>query len=152
MAQEFDRWEFIEKWLPDYYQNDDVAYSNDLDCYIHGETENSQYYKLKERFPDVLDAIIEQEAVEAELLTQAFANYNIQREKELKRKREELNDARRSYSANIILTYEISEHMKIKADDREEAREIARRRIEESCGCSVDGFELDKIDIEIFTE
>lgn len=152
MAQEFDRWEFIEKWLPDYYQNDDVAYSNDLDCYIHGETENSQYYKLKDRFPDVLDAIIEQEAVEAELLTQAFANYNIQREKELKRKREKLNDARRSYSANIILTYEISEHMKIKADDREEAREIARRRIEESCGCSVDGFELDKIDIEIFTE
>ncbi len=152
MAQEFDRWEFIEKWLPDYYQNDDVAYSNDLDCHIHGETENSQYYKLKERFPDVLDAIIEQEAVEAELLTQAFANYNIQREKELKRKREKLNDARRSYSANIILTYEISEHMKIKADDREEAREIARRRIEESCGRSVDGFELNKIDIEIFTE
>lgn len=152
MAQEFNRWEFIEKWLPDYYQNDDVAYFDDLDCYIHGETENSQYYRLKERFPDVLDAIIEQEAVEAELLTQAFANYNIQREKELKRKRDELNNARRSYSANIILTYEISEHMKIKADDREEAREIARRRIEESCGCSIDGFELDKIDIEIFTE
>lgn len=152
MAQEFNRWEFIEKWLPDYYQNDDVAYFNDLDCYIHGETDNSQYYRLKERFPDVLDAIIEQEAVEAELLTQAFVNYNIQREKELKRKREELNDARRSYSANIIITYNISEPMKIKADDREEAREIARRRIEESCGCSIDGFELDKIDIEIFIE
>lgn len=152
MAQEFNRWEFIEKWLPDYYQNDDVAYFDDLDCYIHGETENSQYYRLKERFPDVLDAIIEQEAIEAELFTQAFANYNIQQEKELKRKREELNDARRSYSANIIITYNISEPMKIKADDRKEAREIARRRIEESCGCSIDGFELDKIDIEIFTE
>lgn len=152
MAQEFDRWEFIEKWLPDYSQNDDVAYSNDLDCYIHGQTENSQYYCLKERFPDINDAIVEMEAVDSALFSQAYENYQIQQEKVLKRKREELNDARRSYEANVILTYEISEHLKIKADNRKEAHEIARRKIENGCGFAIDGFELDKIDIEIITE
>lgn len=152
MAQEFDRWEFIEKWLPNYYQNDDVAYSNDLDCYIHGETENSQYYKLKERFPDVDDAIVEIEAVDSALFSQAYENYQLHYEKELKRKRDALNDARKSYEANVILTYETSERLKIKADNREEAREIARRKIENGCGFAIDGFELGKIDIEIFTE
>lgn len=34
---EFSEWEFIESNLPDYSWNEDVALSNDLSKYIHGE-------------------------------------------------------------------------------------------------------------------
>ncbi len=75
MAKIFDKWEFIAEWLPDYYQNDDVAYSNDLDCYIHGESENSQFERLQKEFPEVADAIEEQRKVDSRLFIEAYQNY-----------------------------------------------------------------------------
>lgn len=75
MSTTYDRWEFIEKWLPDYTSNADVAYSDDLECYIHGETENSQYEQLQEEFPNVEDAIEEQRMVDFGLFTEAYRNY-----------------------------------------------------------------------------
>lgn len=75
MSTTYDRWEFIEKWLPDYISNADVAYSDDLECYINGETENSRYEQLQEEFPNIEDAIEEQRMVDFGLFTEAYRNY-----------------------------------------------------------------------------
>ncbi|MDE6019226.1 MAG: hypothetical protein K2G85_10500 [Muribaculaceae bacterium] len=75
MSKTYDRWEFIEKWLPDYTSNAEVAYSDDLECYIHGETESSRYKQLQEEFPDIEDAIEEQKMIDFGLFTEAYRNY-----------------------------------------------------------------------------
>lgn len=75
MSNTYDRWEFIEKWLPDYTSNSEVAYSDDLECYIHGETENSRYEQLQEEFPDVNDAIEEQRMVDYGLFAEAYQQF-----------------------------------------------------------------------------
>lgn len=123
--KEFNDWDFIEKWLPDYYQNEDVAYSDALDCYIHGVTENSQYYVLKERFPDIEDAIIEQKAVDSQLFYDAWQNYSIHNGKILEQKREEAKKNQQAYTvqANLLFTKDI------KACDSGDAIEIAYREI-----------------------
>ena len=36
MNKDFNRWEFIEKWLPNYSSDQDVAWSNDLSKYLAG--------------------------------------------------------------------------------------------------------------------
>ena len=146
MEQKFDRWEFIEKWLPDYDSNQDVAYSNDLSCYIHGETENSQYYRLKEQFPDVDDAIIEQEAVDAGLYTEAYNHYMEVKANELEEKRQEAEDARLSYLVDITLTLRNSQYLAVKADSDIEACEIAKRRIAQTVG-PLEGYYLKEIEV-----
>lgn len=81
MDQTYHRWEFIEKWLPDYYTNPEVTYFDDLDCYITGQTENSRYEELEEQFPILDDAIEEQDRVELNLFTEAFQHYAKRTEK-----------------------------------------------------------------------
>lgn len=75
MSKTYDRWKFIEKWLPDYTSNAEVAYSDDLECYIHGETENSRYEQLQEEFPNVDDAIEEQKIIDFGLFIEAYNHY-----------------------------------------------------------------------------
>ncbi len=147
MNESFNRWEFIEKWLPDYTTNEDVAYSNDLDCYIHGETENSQYYKLKEKFPDIEDAIVEQEYVDSVLFANAYAHYEGFKEQELERKRKEAEENRPTFEVNVRLVYE--KVMEVHADNAKEAEEIAQRLVDES-GISLQehGFDLDSWEFE----
>ena len=38
MNKDFNRWEFIEKWLPNYSSDQDVAWSNDLSKYLAENT------------------------------------------------------------------------------------------------------------------
>ena len=148
MEQKFDRWEFIEKWLPDYSSNQDVAYSNDLDCYINGQTENSQYYQLKERFPDVDDAIIEREAVDAGLYTEAYNHYMEVRADELEEKRQEAEDARLPYFVDTTLIFRNNPHLVVKADSDIEAGEIAKRKIAQTVG-PLEGYYLKEIEVNV---
>lgn len=75
VMSKFNRWDFIARWLPDYTSNDRVAYSNDLDCYIHGQSENSQYKRFQQEFPNIEDAIIEQEKIDSQLFLEAYQHY-----------------------------------------------------------------------------
>lgn len=147
MSDKFDRWSFIEKWLPDYTHDEDVAYSNDLDCYINGETENSQYYKLKERFPDINDAIVEQEMVDSALFQVAYNNYAAHMKKELEYKRIQAQNERPKFVFNVTLKFEKS--ITVRADDFTEAKEIALREMQDSgINLSEHGFHRTEIIIE----
>lgn len=67
----FNRWEFIECWLPDYTSNQDVAWSNDLDKYINGEydytdpVDRERLNDIAEVCPTMEDALIEREHVDS---------------------------------------------------------------------------------------
>ena len=75
MSKTYNRWEFIAKWLPEYNSRSDIAYSDDLDCYIHGDSENSRYDELQEEFPDIDDAIEEQKTIDYSIFTEAYQHY-----------------------------------------------------------------------------
>lgn len=122
MEKSFDRWEFIAKWLPDYSSNSQVAYSNDLACYIDGTTENSRYSELQILFPDVNDAIIEQEAVDSMLFQEAYEYYSRHMEKEMRRKRAELEGLT---LFKISVAFEYKGVTIIAASDKDEAEKTA---------------------------
>ena len=144
-----DRWKFIQEWLPDYSTNEAVAYSNDLDCYIHGETGNSQYYKLKETFPDIEDAIVEQEYVDSELFAEAYDHYVKAKEQELERKREEAKEKLPAFQILVRLTY--GKVIEVHADNTTEAQEMAERiTMESGVNLHEYGFDLDSMEYEVF--
>lgn len=81
MTNNFDRWEFIEKWLPGYTSDSDVAWSNDLSKYISGEydyqeeDDRERISEIAEVCPTRQDAILEQERVDCELFLAALEAY-----------------------------------------------------------------------------
>lgn len=78
----FNRWEFIELWLPDYTSNQDVAWSNDLDKYISGEydytdpADRERINYIAETCPTIEGALIERERVDSQLFMEAWKAYN----------------------------------------------------------------------------
>lgn len=69
------RFDFISLWLPDYSDNPDVTLSDDLECYLTDQTDNSQYERLKEIFPDKKDAALLQEAIDSKLYYKSYCAY-----------------------------------------------------------------------------
>lgn len=81
MSKDFDRWRFIEKWLPDYTCDQNVAWSNDLSKYLAGEFDYTDKYdrdrinEIAEVCPNHEDAVLEQERVDCELFLSALDTY-----------------------------------------------------------------------------
>lgn len=81
MSKDFDRWKFIEEWLPGYTSDQDVAWSNDLSKYIAGEFDYQDEYdrsrinEIAETCPTREDAIRENERVDCELFLAALKAY-----------------------------------------------------------------------------
>lgn len=141
-----DKWGFIEKWLPDYYHNEDVAYSNDLQCYIDGETENGRYYELQDMFPDVEDAELEMEAVDGRLFAEAWDNYKADQEAEMERKRKEAEKSKGVFDMLVTLT--LGTKISVRAFDEEDARRKVSGLFD-SCGVEdLDKYEIMDIIIE----
>lgn len=87
MNKDFNRWEFIEKWLPNYSSDQDVAWSNDLSKYLAGEYDYQDPYDrdrinaIAEVCPTAEDAKIELERVDCGLFLEALEAYQRQKEK-----------------------------------------------------------------------
>lgn len=88
MSKDFDRWKFIEEWLPGYTSDQDVAWSNDLSKYISGEFDYQDEYD-RERINQIAEvcstreaAILEQERVDCELFLAALEAYKKAKEGE----------------------------------------------------------------------
>lgn len=47
-----DLWAFIEKYLPGYYQDDRVAYSDDLQCCLDAEADEDKLMRVRQLFGD----------------------------------------------------------------------------------------------------
>lgn len=81
MSKDFDRWKFIEEWLPGYTCDQDVAWSNDLSKYIEGEFNYQDEYdrdrinEIAEVCPNLEDAELEQKRVDCELFLAALEAY-----------------------------------------------------------------------------
>lgn len=83
-AKELDRlasyegslWVFIPKYLPDYYSNDNVALSDDIECALTGEADNDKLQHLKDCVgSDAFDWLREQIRIDTELFEEAARNY-----------------------------------------------------------------------------
>lgn len=80
-TNDFNRWEFIETWLPNYTSDPQVAWSNDLSKYIAGEFDYQDEYDRKRIneiasvCPDRDAAIRENERVDCELFLAALEAY-----------------------------------------------------------------------------
>lgn len=74
-------WYFLEKWLPDYSSNAEVAISNDIDRYIQNEydeedesdLEKLEYYRAL--YPDIEDARRAMEEIDEDLFERAEEAY-----------------------------------------------------------------------------
>lgn len=83
-AKELDRlagyegslWVFIPKYLPDYYSNDNVALSDDIECAFAGEADNDKLQHLKDSIgSDAFDWLWEQIRIDTALFEEAARNY-----------------------------------------------------------------------------
>ena len=48
IMEHFDEFAFMEQYLPNYYQNDDIAAIDDCDRVLDGEMDNMTYSQLKD--------------------------------------------------------------------------------------------------------
>lgn len=83
-AKELDRlasyegslWVFIPKYLPDYYSNDNVALSDDIECALTGEADSDKLQRLKDNIgSNAFDWLREQIRIDTVLFEEAARNY-----------------------------------------------------------------------------
>lgn len=71
-----DEWEFIEQYLPDYSQNEDVAMSDDIQCCLDAEANADKLQRVIEQCgPTPEDWQREQLRIDSQLLNAACDNY-----------------------------------------------------------------------------
>lgn len=71
----FDFWEFMGVWHPNYNCRE-IACSDDLQCFIDGETDNSQYERLNRAFHgDKFLAEVEMTRINCEQMLRAIAEF-----------------------------------------------------------------------------
>lgn len=69
-------WVFILEFLPDYYSNDNVALSDDIECAFAGEADNDKLQRLKDCFgSDASDWLQEQIRIDIAMFEEAARKY-----------------------------------------------------------------------------
>lgn len=77
---DFDYWEFIERWLPNYSSSQRVAESNDLQVCIDGEADDEKLANVKDWCGDTLEEWVEEQTrIDAALFAEALENFNRQK-------------------------------------------------------------------------
>ena len=73
--ESFDFWEFMGAWHPD-YNCDEIGTSDDLQCYIDGQEDNSQYERLRNAFHgDKFLAEVEMTRINCEQMLRAINEF-----------------------------------------------------------------------------
>lgn len=69
-------WSFIEQYLPDYYHDERVADSDDIECCLASEANDEKLERVKRDFGVTPEQwIIEQTRIDDELFREAAANF-----------------------------------------------------------------------------
>lgn len=77
MIDDGDYWTFIERWLPDYSRNSDVAASDDLTCALDGEADEERLAYVRKCYGDTPEEwCAELERIDTMLFEQSIREYH----------------------------------------------------------------------------